>query len=104
MVCKDAAALINKKSIDEYEIYAVNSIQNEIEIFNSNVDKLSFSDSTGIGIRVFRNGSIGYSYTAILESDSIEDCIEKAIINSRITNSEDLMTIFFLIFFANALE
>ena len=88
-VCKDAAALINKKSIDEYEIYAVNSIQNEIEIFNSNVDKLSFSDSTGIGIRVFKNGSIGYSYTAILESDSIEDCIEKAIINSRITNSEN---------------
>ena len=50
---------------------------------------MSFSDSTGIGVRIFKNKSIGYAYTEVLEENKISDCIERAISNSLVTNKEE---------------
>jgi PmbA protein len=75
--------------VDEFEIFSAGAVSTEIEIYNGSIETLSFSDSTGIGIRIFKNRSIGYAYTAVLDSKSIEDCIEKAVSNSRITKKEE---------------
>jgi len=88
-ICKDAAARINKHKVDEFEIFTASSVENEIEIFKEKVEKLTFSDSIGIGIRIFNDKSIGYAYTTVLEEDSIEDCIERAVYNSRVTAKEE---------------
>src|SRR4030042_2598150 len=88
-IWKDTALKINKHKVDEFEIFAASSVENEIEIFKGKVETLSFSDSIGIGIRIFKDRSIGYAYTTVLEEKSIEDCIRKAVSNSRITNRED---------------
>ncbi|MDY0027933.1 MAG: DNA gyrase modulator, partial [Candidatus Humimicrobiaceae bacterium] len=71
-ICKDTALKIRNYDVDEFEIFTASSVQNEIEIFKRNVENLSFSDSTGIGIRVFKDKSIGYAYTTVLEDSSIE--------------------------------
>ncbi len=88
-LCKDTASMMNKYSVDEFEIFTASSVENEIEIFKGEVETLSFSDSIGIGIRVFRDKSIGYAYTTILEKDSLADCIRKAVSNSKITGKEE---------------
>jgi PmbA protein len=88
-ICKNAALKINNYNVDEFEIFTASSVENEIEIFKGSVENLTFSDSTGIGIRVFRDKSIGYAYTTILEDRSIEDCIQKAVSNSRITEKDE---------------
>jgi len=88
-ICKDAAGKIEKYNVDEFEIFSASSVDNEIEIFKGKVETLSFSDSIGIGIRVFKNKSVGYSYTTVPGSKSIEDCIEKAVLNSKITGREE---------------
>ncbi len=88
-ICKNAAARMGKYKVDEFEIFSAGSVATEIEIFDSKIETLSFSDSTGIGIRIFKDRSIGYAYTAVLDSKNIEDCIEKAVSNSRITKKED---------------
>ena len=82
--------LMDKAGIDEYEIYISNSIDNDIEIFEGEVESLSYSDSKGAGIRVFKENSIGYAYTNSFEENSLSDCIEKAILNSKITAREDI--------------
>jgi len=87
-ICKDAASKIEKGAVDEFEIYAASSVQNEIKIYNGDVESLSFSDSNGIGIRVFKNKSVGYAYTEVLDEGKIRDCIERAILNSAITSRE----------------
>jgi len=87
-ICKDAASKIEKGAVDEFEIYAASSVQNEIKIYNGNVESLSFSDSKGIGIRVFKNKSMGYAYTEVLDESKIRDCIERAILNSTVTSME----------------
>ena len=87
--CKYIASKISLEKVDEYEVYGSSSIHNEIEVFNGSVENLSFSDSKGIGIRVFKDGRMGYSYTSMLEEEKIRQCIEKAIINSRITAKDN---------------
>jgi len=88
-VCRDAASRIGRHRVDEFEIFSASSVATEIEIFNGRVETLSFSDSAGIGIRIFKDRSIGYAYTAVLDRESIEDCIEKAVSNSSITGKEE---------------
>ncbi|MFA5014051.1 MAG: TldD/PmbA family protein [Actinomycetota bacterium] len=88
-ICKNAALKINKHDVDEFEIFAASSVENEIEIFKGKVETLSFSDSIGVGIRIFKDRSIGYAYTTVLEESSIEDCIRNAVANARITSSEE---------------
>jgi len=87
-ICKSAAGKIKKYDVDEFEIFTASSVDNDIEIFKSKIETLSFSDSIGIGIRIFKDKSVGYAYTTVLENKSIEDCIEKAVLNSKITGRE----------------
>jgi len=89
-ICKKAAARIPKGSVDQWEVFAARGIENDIEVFNGKIETLSFSDSTGIGIRIFKDHSIGYAYTAVLDENAIEDAIGKAIANSRITKKDPL--------------
>lgn len=88
-ICKDAALRIKKYNVDEFEIFTASSVEDEIEIFKGSVETLSFSDSIGIGIRVFKDKSIGYAYTTVLGENSIENCIQKAVSNSKITGKEE---------------
>jgi len=89
-LARKISLLIDKSKIDEYEIYISSSTDNELEVFEGKVESLSYSDSKGIGIRIFKDKKIGYSYTTSLEENKIKDCIEKAILNSKITYPENI--------------
>lgn len=88
-ICKNTALKIGKNKVDQFEIYTASTLSNEIEIFNSEIETLSFSDSIGLGVRIFKDKAIGYAYTAVLEENSIDDCVRKAILNSEMTKSEE---------------
>ena len=75
--------------MDEFEVYGDSSLNNEIEIFSGNVENLSFSDTRGIGIRVFKNNRMGYAYSSNLTEEAIDDCIKKAIENSSFTAEDE---------------
>jgi PmbA protein len=88
--CKDASLKIKKLEIDEFEIYGASSTHNELEIFNGQIDNLSFAETKGIGIRIFKDKRVGYSYTSILDESNIEKCIDRAFSNSKITFQDEL--------------
>lgn len=87
--CKDASLKIKELEIDEFEIYGASSTHNELEIFNGQIDNLSFAETKGIGIRIFKDKRVGYSYTSILDEYSIEKCIDRAFSNSKITFQDE---------------
>jgi len=89
-ICEKAAAKIPRNKTDQWEIFAARSVENEIDVFGQKIETLSFSDSTGIGIRIFRDRSIGYAYTAVLEDYAVEDTIDRAIANSLVTKKDRL--------------
>jgi PmbA protein len=87
--CKDASLKIKKLEIDEFEIYGASSTHNELEIFNGQIDNLSFAETKGIGIRIFKDKRVGYSYTSILDEYNIEKCIDRSFSNSKITFQDE---------------
>jgi PmbA protein len=87
--CKDASLKIKKLEVDEFEIYGASSTHNELELFNGQIDNLSFAETKGIGIRIFKDKRVGYSYTSILDEYNIEKCIDRAFSNSKITFQDE---------------
>lgn len=87
--CKYASLKIKKLKVDEFEIYGASSTHNELELFNEQIDNLSFAETKGLGIRIFKDKRVGYSYTSILDEYNIEKCIDRAFSNSKITFQEE---------------
>jgi len=86
--CTKAASILKGKAVDEFEVYGLASISTLIKIYNLDVENLSFSDTRGMGFRIFKGGRMGYAYTSNLEKGEVEKCIEKAVANSGITHKE----------------
>ena len=87
--CKDASLRIKKLEVDEFEIYGASSTHNELELFNGQIDNLTFAETKGLGIRIFKDKRVGYSYTSILDEYNIDKCIDRAFSNSKITFQEE---------------
>ena len=87
--CKDASLKIKKLKVDEFEIYGASSTHNELELFNEQIDNLSFAETKGLGIRIFKDKRVGYAYTSILDEYNIDKCIDRAFSNSKITFQEE---------------
>ena len=87
--CKDASLKIKKLKVDEFEIYGASSTHNELELFNGQIDNLTFAETKGLGIRIFKDKRVGYSYTSILDEYNIDKCIDRAFSNSKITFQEE---------------
>jgi len=87
--CKDASLKIKKLEVDEFEIYGASSTNNELELFNGQIDNLTFAETKGLGIRIFKDKRVGYSYTSILDEYNIDKCIDRAFSNSKITFQEE---------------
>ena len=89
-ICQETAGRIPRGRADQWEIFAARGVENDIEVFEGKIETMSFSDSTGIGIRVFKDHAIGYAYTAVMDEGAISEAVEKAISNSLITKKDEL--------------
>jgi len=87
--CKNASLKIKKLEVDEFEIYGASSTHNELELFNRQIDNLSFAETKGLGIRIFKDKRVGHSYTSILDEYNVERCIDRAFSNSKITFQDE---------------
>jgi len=86
---KEISRFIKKDDADEYEIFIASSLDNEIEVFNSDVESMSHSDSSGIGIRIIKDKRSGYAFCTSFDEKDITECIQKAVSNSKITSAEE---------------
>ncbi|MGM0364910.1 MAG: TldD/PmbA family protein [Actinomycetota bacterium] len=89
-VIKKTAGKISRSQADEYEIFGISSTETEIEVYEGEIESLSLSDSRGIGIRVIKEGAVGYAFTSSLGERDISECIDKAVTNAKVTSREDL--------------
>jgi PmbA protein len=87
--CKHAFLKIKSNNVSEFEIYGSSAAHNEIEIYEEDIENLSFADTKGLGFRIFKDKRMGYAYTSNLSDSAIDSCIEKAIENSKVTNQEE---------------
>lgn len=63
----------------EYEIFRQRIKKLKVEVSEGDVENLSSSEESGVGIRVLREGKMGFSYTSHPDEESLRDAVEKAI-------------------------
>lgn len=83
-----------QEGFKEYEIYFSKSNALSLEIYEKEVDKYSVNGSMGVSFRGIYNDKMGYSYTEILDADSVEMLVLKAKENALCIENEDLEVIF----------
>jgi PmbA protein len=70
------------------EAYAEQTTRTEINAFEGEIERLTSASSTGVGIRVVRDGRLGYAYTADLSDDGLRQCLDEARANLDVSTED----------------
>jgi PmbA protein len=70
------------------EAYAEQVTRTGINAFEGEVERLTSASSTGVGIRVVRDGRLGYAYTADLSEDGLRQCLAEARANLDVSTED----------------
>ncbi len=70
------------------EAYAEQTTDTSVHAFEGEVERLTSASSSGVGVRVVRDGRLGYAYTADLSDGGLRDCLADARANLEVS-SED---------------
>ncbi len=82
-----------KLGADDVEFYYERSKDNDIEIYQGEVESLESSYSKGLGIRVFVNNKMGFVYTANFSTKALEEAIKEAIANAEVVAEDKYRTL-----------
>jgi len=80
-----------KMGVDQIEVYGALSRRKYVELEKSEVKIASISSRSGIGVRVFKNKSIGFSFTEDFSEKSLENVVRRAIAAASIRNREEFL-------------
>jgi PmbA protein len=70
------------------EAYAELTTETSVTAFHGEVERLTSASSSGVGVRVVRDGRLGYAYTADLSDQGLRECLAEARANLEVS-SED---------------
>ena len=80
------------ESCDQAEVYGERSDILSIDLEREEVKKVKHIKSTGIGVRVVISKKIGFSYTTAVEKRNIEECVEHALKQARVSEQDKHFT------------
>src|SRR5215208_7046754 len=87
-ICSFVLKEAEKRGADYCEAYGASNKESEVFIENNDLKQSKSHKTDGLGIRVFVNGSLGFSSTNILEKEHIGDAVTKAIKLARVSPSD----------------
>lgn len=73
----------------EFEIYFSESSKTKIDIEDLSVDRIEASKEMGLGIRVIKDGKVGFSYTTNLSKKSIQETTKMAMNIAQAQDDKD---------------
>jgi PmbA protein len=87
-ICNFVLKEAEKKGANYCEAYGVSNKESEVFIENNDLKQSKSHRTGGLGIRVFINGSLGFSSTNILEREHISNAVTQAIKLARVSPSD----------------
>ena len=63
---------------EQVEAYASRDAETAVRIYEGEIEQLISAQSEGIGVRVIRDGRVGFAYTGVLDATSIDDVLAEA--------------------------
>ncbi len=73
----------------EYEVYMERRKKTNIESSEEKLENLLRAEEVGVGIRVFKDKRMGFSYTTSLEESSVKNCVSIAVQVCQITPEDE---------------
>ena len=67
----------------DVEAFVAHERETEVRAYEGEVESLTAASSSGIGVRVVRDGRQGFAYAATLDDDTVRETFEEALDNSR---------------------
>ncbi len=81
---------IAENRVDDMDIILSESKDFSIKVLKQEVETFKHSNMRGIGVRILKDGKIGYSYTEEFSDQAFNLIIDEAIENSKIIEKEEL--------------
>jgi PmbA protein len=91
-ICNFVLREAEKNGAHYCEAYGVSNKESEVFIENNDLKQSKSHRTGGLGIRVFINGSLGFSSTNILEREHIRNAVTQAIKLARVSPSDKYNT------------
>ncbi|MGF7185834.1 PmbA protein [Desulfitispora alkaliphila] len=88
-IAEKAIEMANRAKMDSAEVYISSSKELNIEVSNQEVETLKMAEEIGMGIRVLKDGKMGFSYTTSLDETSLKEALEQAIANCPKTTVDE---------------
>jgi PmbA protein len=67
---------------EQVEAYVARGVETSVRVYEGEVEHLTSAQSEGIGIRVIRDGRVGFSYAGTLDDESVAEALADARDNS----------------------
>ena len=80
-----------KEKTDEIEILLSAGNSFSVRINEQNIESFNYSDSKGIGVRVIKDGKVGYAYTEKFDEETFKHIVDEAIENAEYTENDDIV-------------
>jgi len=87
-ITKEIVAKIAAQGV-EGEAYIEEGSQSQVVVDQGKVEKLSHSGSKGLGVRVIREGKMGYAYTSDFSPESLEKTWQAALELADVADSDE---------------
>ena len=78
-ICERAVELARAAGADEAEAFAVDERVVNVELHKNDIQIAKSMIGNGLGIRVFRDGSLGFAYVNSFDESGVAESVDKAI-------------------------
>ncbi|SJZ40191.1 TldD/PmbA family protein [Selenihalanaerobacter shriftii] len=79
--------------VDDIELFYEESTENNLKVYEGEVESLKSAHAKGLGIRVFINQQMGFAYTSNFESEEIKKTLKEAIANAKVVSPDEYRTL-----------
>ena len=70
------------------EAYAELTTETSVSAYEGEVERLTSASSSGVGVRVVKDGRLGYAYTADLSDAGLRECLAEARANLEVSGED----------------
>lgn len=88
-LAENVVSKARNRGVDQAEAFLIKSKDLSIDVSGGKVETLKLAEDRGLGLRVFRQGRIGFAYTSDLRDTAIDTIIDQAIANSDKTSQDE---------------
>jgi PmbA protein len=74
---------------EDAEVYLSGGTEFTVRVYQGEIESLVSAESRGVGLRTFREGRVGFSYTSDTEPDGLDALVNEALENGRYNHADD---------------